>query len=493
MEQFGNTISLEEQFDLLIEKIPPIVKALIHQPNPEFKDAYFQIGNFICSMLFATKFKIDAYIPDYRINTSELNKNFFFLLADDSLIDSDNRESISFLHNSAYELTSQKDILTKCENIFTICNLILNTLSIYETIFDLQFVCYIILKRIYFTFPQFRKQIEDLLAMSLVNLCCFKEPFERESTEECRSFIAFLLNSENTDEDLKTKLRKRMESKGINLDIKNEEEVKDVEFENLKLSDFNLRVGYPSSFDIDAGSEMSRYIEVHEPNSLVYIGFATSANDITLHLLKYVASDEEVHQTTETESDSLEDEENFTDKGHFQPVLKLDRIDSALTPVKIVMFVKEPGTYKLIWDNSFSWFTGKTLRYRLSVLRPLSQIDVERVVDFESIRTKLRSNIEEAKNEEQKISPHLNKLLLVKFEGKNRSYKIDSIFNKEQFIKANNRYFIIPLLLSVNKFRIILGDDILEYNYDPEEQKDMEFSQYFEKMLAEYFSKVYKY
>jgi hypothetical protein len=491
MEYFGNTVSLEEQFDLLIEKIPVIVKALIHQPNPEFKDAYFQIGNFICSMLFATKFKIDAYLPDYRLNPSELSKNFFFLLADDQLITEEHKDSVSFLHQSVYELTNQKDLLTKCENIFTICNLIVNTLSIYESIFDLQFVCYIILKRIYFTFPQFRKQIEDILAMSLVNLSGFQGAFEKESTEECRLFITYLLNSEETDQDLKIKLNKRIESKGVKIEVKNEDDVKDVEYENLKLCDFNLRVGYPCSSEIDAGSEMSRYIEVYEPNSLVYVGFATHANDITLHLLKYVVADnEEENNTTVDTNTNLEDEEILTDKGHFQPILKLERIDSAITPVKIVMFVKEPGTYKLIWDNAFSWFTGKTLRYRLSVLRPLSQIDVERLVDFESIRSKLRTSISEPKTEVQ-LSPHHNKLLLVNFEGKNRSYKIDSIYNKASYIKTNSRYLIIPILLSNKRFRIMLTDDILEFSYDQEEHKDIQFNEFFEKMLTEYFSKVY--
>jgi hypothetical protein len=126
-------------------------------------------------MLFATKFKVDAFLPEYSINREELNKNFFFILANDELVDQNTKQYISFLHNTTYELTTQKDLLIKCENIVQICNLILNTLIIYENIFDLQFVCYIILKRIYFTFPQFRKNFEDLLAMNLVNLSSFKE------------------------------------------------------------------------------------------------------------------------------------------------------------------------------------------------------------------------------------------------------------------------------------------------------------------------------
>jgi len=45
MESFGNTYSLEEQFDLLIEKIPTLIKAIIHQPNPDCKDVYFLVRN----------------------------------------------------------------------------------------------------------------------------------------------------------------------------------------------------------------------------------------------------------------------------------------------------------------------------------------------------------------------------------------------------------------------------------------------------------------
>lgn len=220
MEVFGNTASLEEQFDLLLEKVPPIIKAIIHQPNPEFREAYFHLGNFICSMLFATKFKLDAYLPEYRIDRTELNKNFFFVVANDQLVDDTTKDQLSFLHTCVYELTTQKEILIKCENLFNICNLIINTLSIYETIFDLQFVCYIILKRLYFTFPNFRKQIEDTLALTLVNLCSFKEPFEKESSEECRAFIHFLLKE--GEEELKIKLKRRIEAKNVAVELKYE-------------------------------------------------------------------------------------------------------------------------------------------------------------------------------------------------------------------------------------------------------------------------------
>ena len=46
-------------------------------------------------------------------------------------------------------------------------------------------------------------------------------------------------------------------------------------------------------------------------------------------------------------------------------------------PVKILIFVKEPGIYKIIFDNSYSWFTGKEIRCRINILKPLSEIKIQ--------------------------------------------------------------------------------------------------------------------
>ena len=531
MENFGNTASLEEQFDLLLEKVTPIIKAVIHQPNPEYKDVYFQLGNFICSMLYATKFKVDAYMPEYRINFRELNKNGFYMLLGDELIDETLKENASFLHNVVYELTSQKEIITKCENIYNICNLIINTTSIYENVFDLQFVCYIILKRIYFTFPQFRKNIEDTLAINLINLCSFKDQFEKDNSEECRQFVYYLL--QHGEEDLQRKLKKKIETKNVQFEFNSysNEDIADVEHEILKLSDFNLRIGYPNKYEIDAGCEISKYIEVHHTNSLVYIGFATQYNDITLHLLKYIPNDdnksnespqvkiegEEISDLSDDENTSPSDED-FTDKGHFRQILKLERIDASLSPVKIVMFITEPGTYKLVFDNSFSWFNSKLLRFRLSVLKPISEIDLNRKVDFDSLRRKMNSEIKKVfpgnKQEVElanlsgsenisllhtkspKASPHANKILMAKIEGINRAFKIDQIFHKQELLRKNPDYISIPVILTSNLIRIFrtysneYGVEVPEFI---EYQVDSNYEKTFTEVISNYVKEINNY
>ena len=96
MEQFGTLNGLEEQLDLLNEHVIVIIQALIQHPKQEYHDAYYQSGSFICSLLFNPKNKIDAFIPEYRLNPNELNKNYFAIFCDDQLIDETNKNDISF-------------------------------------------------------------------------------------------------------------------------------------------------------------------------------------------------------------------------------------------------------------------------------------------------------------------------------------------------------------------------------------------------------------
>ncbi len=381
MEAFGDTYSLEEQFDLLFDYCPQIIKAIINKPNPENRKAYFQLGNFIISMLYSYKFKLNIetsvkttshsksiFLLDLSSNEEKDKKkiNLFKSNTNNSMID------LLFLKGKSYELTNQKDLLFKSENLFSICYMIINALCIYEDIFDLQFVCYLLLKKIYFIFPQFRDNIEDLIAYVLVNICCFKSPQERNNTIECRQFLHYLLNSDD-NEQLKLKLNKKISSKGNLINIELESNIpfdkETIEFDILNFSDFNLRVGYPNYIYIEAGNEYSKYLEIEHKFSLIYLGFATQFYDINFHLLKYCPN--------VNNDDIIYDEDDPTDKGHFVEIFKLEKIDCSELPVKIILFVKAPGIYKIVFSNNYSWINEKIIRYRISILKPLSEIKIE--------------------------------------------------------------------------------------------------------------------
>ena len=113
----------------------------------------------------------------------------------------------------------------------------------------------------------------------------------------------------------------------------------------MKLGDLNLRIGFPSNIEIEAGNEESIYVEVNDANSLVYIGFATTFNDISFHVLKFIQSDESENKNKNINknneilsSQENEYDENTTDKGHFKSLFKIEKIDSSIQPIKVKFF-----------------------------------------------------------------------------------------------------------------------------------------------------------
>lgn len=192
------------------------------------------------------------------------------------------------------------------------------------------------------------------------------------------------------------------------------------------------------------------------------------------------------------------------DLSNFKSIIKIERIDSSLNPVKIVLFVSEPGTYKIVWDNSFSWFTGKALRYRFSVLKPLSQLDLTRKVDFEELRAKMINHKTETstisvenvpKREDVLINSTVNvepkKLLMVKYEGKNVSFSLNEIEKKEAAMKNNNFYLSLPVILAKNSIRIFYNNIVTSLEFKGlEDEECRSFADFFEKRLTNFIENV---
>ena len=108
--------------------------------------------------------------------------------------------------------------------------------------------------------------------------------------------------------------------------------------------------------EIEAGKEDFKYIEINEPDSIIYIGFALLNYDINFKLLKYKANTNNVIDNPEQS---------------FETVLQVDKINACDLPVKLIVFAPEPGVYKAVWDNSYSWLNSKKMRIRISVLKPI--------------------------------------------------------------------------------------------------------------------------
>lgn len=188
---------------------------------------------------------------------------------------------------------------------------------------------------------------------------------------------------------------------------------------------------------------------------MVYIGFATHSYNIDMHLLKF----------TDSEEENQDEDSEFSERGHFKEVLKVERIDASLTPAKLIILVTEPGTYKIIWDNSFSWLTSKKLRCRVSVLRPLEKIDPSKAI----------KQIEEEKKEIEKSEPQeikeiemqdksnesKSKIVSLKLNGENRDLNISLVTRMSKLYDSGDQKHI-NLLVSKSKISVLDGFSIIE-------------------------------
>ena len=416
--------SLNEQFELLCQYGQDIIKGIISKPNPSLIDVYFKLSYFFISFLYnfiykiklspnenSTNINIDEnvkkineqyYILDSMEENIELTENFYV-----TKFHGKEYHNMKFLDKTLYELDEMKNILSKYTSIFTLCVSILNCLILFQDSFKSQFACFLMLKRLYFIFPKYRKELEDLITTSLINLICFDEEIVSESKEPYESFLLYLL--QNGDEDLKNKLKERILKKKelIKIDyLQKANEVKleqiNVESDIIYLSDFNLHIGCPINIDIPAGDEEEKLIEIKYPNSLLYIGFNLPYYDINFHLIKYCPN----INNSELANDKNEIKVQYEEHRFFYEIFSLEKTQGA----KIILFIKSPGIYKALFDNKYSWFKSKLLRFRCTVLKEMNTLNMSMSpstsnddIKVENINKDKEDKEDEEKKEENNI------------------------------------------------------------------------------------------
>ena len=407
--------SLNEQFELLCLYGQDIIKAIISKPNPSLIDIYFKLSYFFVSFLYNFIYKIklspnenSANINDYNENIKKINEQYYILDSMEENIElSENLyvtkfhgkeyHNMKFLEKTLYELEGSKNILLKHTSIFTLSVSILNCLILFEDSFKSQFASFLMLKRLYFIFPKYRKEIEDLIITSLVNLISLDDVVVNESKEPYESFLYYLLK--NGDEDMKSKLKEKLTKKQniikkdyINNINTNEVEKIFVESDIVYLSDFNLNIGCPINIEIAAGDEEQKLIEIKYPNSVLYIGFNLPYYDINFHLIKYCPN---VNNDLMSNKEKGEEIVQYEEHKFFYEIFKLEKTQGA----KIIIFIKNPGIYKVLFDNKYSWFKAKLLRYRCTILKEMNTLNLNSNFSDEIIKKEKKDESDENKNE----------------------------------------------------------------------------------------------
>ena len=447
---FSKLNSLNEQFELLCLCGEDIIKAIISKPNPILIDTYYKLCYFFISFLYNFFYKIklspfedgtNSNMDD--LNISKLNEQYYILDSmEENLEIPDNLyvtkfhgkeyRNMKIINDTLYELDSVKNILLKHTAIFSLAISLLNCLILFQESFKAQFACFLILKRLYFIFPKYINEIRDLIITNIINIISFDEKIINNYRDIFEPYILYLL--QKGEENLKNKLKERLDKKKKELkkDIFNLQnnsisiEKHNVESDIIYISSFNLNIGCPINIEIAAGDEEEKLIEVKEPNSLLYIGFNLPSYDINFHLIKYCPNIDFTLKSKE----KIEKKVQFEEQKLFYEIFSLDKSKGA----KIILFIKNPGIYKIIFDNKYSWFNAKLLRYRCNILKELN------VLGLSSFNSSDDLNLEKKESEENLNNSDINKEddKKEKEEENNNNVKISVKFNNKTNIEDVN-------------------------------------------------------
>ena len=379
-------VTFAEQFELLTLSGPDIINTLLKSPSDEYAKAYGRFGNLLCSLLYNTKYCItldpellkpkdnqnlsndndvvksnfstetenfkltgnltvgENYGKKKEENTDEEEnnyKNVTYILDDKVITMEDLTKDFNFLEKKKFELTFQKELLELNEQIVEICLLYVDLIIQYDKIFPLQYISYLILRRIYFIFPQYIKSIKDKIIKALSNLSKFQGQFEWNTSLESRQFAYYLL----------------LNDKNMSKDIKSVTAVApyDIRYQLFLMQKSNMSIGFNNWVTVFNGKMVERKIEVMKKNTLVYISVNMTEEDL----------DKDINILV----DKFDYEKNF-----WNNILNQVDVEFSEGLRKIIIFSKEPGLYRIIFDNTDSWFAHKNILFRIVYLK---QVDDE--------------------------------------------------------------------------------------------------------------------
>ena len=381
-------VTFAEQFELLTLSAPDIINTLLKSPSDEYAKAYGRFGNLLCSLLYNTKYQItldpnflkplnsqninnDNVVIKSNFNTEtenfkltgnltvgenygkkipgeneeeELPKNITYILEDKIIKNEELNENFNYLEKKNFELTFQKEILELNEQIVEICLLYVELIIQYNKIFPLQYISYLILRRIYFTFPKYIPNIGDKIVQALTNLSKFQGQFEWNTSLESRQFAYYLLLNDIT-------LSKKIKSVTAVAPY-------DIRYQMFLLQKTNLSIGFNNWVTVYNGKMVERKIEVIEKNTLVYISVNMTEEDDDKDINIFI--------------DKFDYNKNF-----WNNILNQVDVEFSQGLRKIIIFAKEPCLYRIIFDNTDSWFANKNILFRIVYLKQCNNEDNE--------------------------------------------------------------------------------------------------------------------
>ena len=424
-----------------------IIKNMINQSdignqnNIKYLNNYLDLGKIFSYLLFNEKFVIYLKQQSTENDLQGMNKKLFNGYEDNI--------SINVIEYEKFYIDIDEDIEMMRENL---CKLIFDYVTKFKeikTLFEFQYVLYVLIKRIYFYFyDKYKDKVDILLSEIVINLCFFKE----ETITEIKIFINEILKSENDkDTNLKKLIQEKIEENKSNPDfhynsLQNENKpteqienyftnITNISIETISISQNDLRIGFFNKKKIKAGEIFTFYVELSQPYGI--LDFCMSLDDYNIKL--------RIKNLTEGRDVYIENE-----------------VTIFHCPLKLTMFFTKPGIFQFEFDNSYSWLRSKTIRYKINKFYPQKAYYLDRkiiLMKYQEIINKRKKTTQINYNNYQNKTGILDqikkeKIFLVKFNGDNNSFNCsDTTLNIEISNKMgkDNYLKISTIFININK------------------------------------------
>ena len=429
--------NIYEQFKIFIQNKKYILKVIENSDVKEKYDyeAYLMLGKYLAYMFYNKCFNLFVEKDE---NLSEDENG----IGTDIKIFWDGKEkrrsnNIELINGEKFNVYFDGKIvqmrIALGDIIIPYCQKFINITNIFE----IQYIIFILLSRLYSCkYEKHKKAVIPLLAKSIINMCFF----ENSPMKPISIFINKLLKSEKQEySELKNLISKKIEEsknkKGFLYKPENNEEEKNIIEENLEeiineeslfILHNDLKLGFFNQKEISAGEKFVFYEEISHNYSVLDFCFNLTDYDIKftitdLTLNKKIYSKERIYADIET-------------------------------PIKFIMYFTEPRILKFEFDNSYSWFRSKTIKYKTNVFYSKYPYNInENILTEKYIQdiTKIKRNKNKKNRGKKEILVNNNKmpdkLLIVKISGNNKVFNCKNVEENLQAVNymISNKYIMI--------------------------------------------------
>lgn len=441
-----NQQNLYDQYLLFLDNKNQILELIrtLDQNNTGLYEDYFTFGKIASMMLFNKKFHI--YMSKSEESDESIAPRLFY---DDSEI-----ESLEFVNRELYNIEIDEDITQYREDLIQIIIEFIGKIYQLQKIFEFQYISYLLLRRIYMNFlydlnltekkQLLKKRVDEILSAVLINLCTF----QKEQCEDSRQLLQYFRKSKNEqDSNIKQLIEEQINEKKADplYDFESTFEVFSSLFiEGLSFLDFDLKLGFFNMVTIPAGESFSFFIELEQKCSLLDFGFTLTENDINFII------------TDVTEKEPRE-------------VIKMSQVTVYEAPIKFTFYNNKPCIYKIEFDNSYSWFNSKEVKFKSNIFYPERELDI-----IDKLNTlKLKHEILNEPNIGT-LNNHSNKILLLKLSGKNKVFNCGNVLNnitKFESLKKKKVVELNAIYVDKNKNKFY-GQDFTMYDLSLENFKN---------------------